>query len=142
MTWFWIFTVIFFFIKLITSPPNIVAGWFIKKFELHQKLDPQNITVTFNGKNLEEEEKIRFTDYFNEATFLKKHYIFPGHEKLFLEPETNVPPFVVNVKKGKKDIHFFVYKSEDHVDVVKQYKEKVVSYSINSDNLLRFTVSN
>ncbi|MEO4054899.1 YfmQ family protein [Solibacillus sp. CAU 1738] len=128
-------------IKLLMSPPNAAVGWFLNKFELHQKLDSKNVTVTFNGKNLEEEDKIRFTDYFSEAIFIKKNYIFPGNEKLFLHPETNVIPFVINVKKGKKDVNFFIYSSDNYVDVVKQYKEKVISYSLSSDYLQKFIKS-
>ncbi|KOS69331.1 hypothetical protein AEA09_12680 [Lysinibacillus contaminans] len=140
MTWIWVISVVFFILKLLMSPPSALVAWVLRKFELHPELDSKDVTVTFNGKHLEEEEKIRFTDYFNEANFLKKHYIFPGNEKLFLNPETNITPFVINVKRGKKDVNFFVYSSDNHVDVVKQYKEKVVSYSLNSDDLINFTM--
>ncbi|KOP80357.1 hypothetical protein AMS59_02900 [Lysinibacillus sp. FJAT-14745] len=128
-------------IKLLMSPPSIAVGWGVSKFELHKKLNSKDVTVTFNGMNLEEEEKNRFTDNFNKASFLKKHYIFPGNEKLFLQPETNVTPFIMNVKRGKKDVHFFVFSYDNHVDVVKKYKEKVVSYSISSEYLQKFTIS-
>ncbi|RFU60382.1 YfmQ family protein [Bacillus sp. V59.32b] len=128
-------------IKMVLSPPSVVVGWVLSKFALHPKLNSKDVTVTFNGKHLEEEEKIRFTDYFNEATFLKKYYIFPGNENLFLHPETNVSPFVINVKRSKKNLNFFVYSYDDHVDVVKQCKKKVVSYSLSSDYLQKFTVS-
>lgn len=140
MTWVWIGSILFFILKLLMSPPSALVAWVLTKFALHPKLDSKDVTVTFNGKHLKEEEKNRFTDYFNEANFLKKHYIFPGNEKLFLNPETNVTPFVINVKKGKKDVNFFVYSADNQVDVVKQDKKKVISYSINSENLLNFTV--
>lgn len=45
-------------LKLLMSPPSIAVGWGVSKFELHKKLDSKDVTVTFNGKNLEEEEKI------------------------------------------------------------------------------------
>lgn len=141
MTWFWIFSALFLIIKFITSPPNIVVGWALKKFELHQQLDPNHLTITYNGKVLEEEAKKQLTTYFNESTFLKKHYIFPGHEKLFLEPKTDVPPFVINVIKGKKNIQYFVYSTEGQVDIVKQYKKKVIAYSVHSDNLLNYILT-
>ncbi|MGE8000431.1 YfmQ family protein [Lysinibacillus sp. NPDC093190] len=128
-------------IKLLMSPPSIAVAWGVSKFELHKKLDAKDVTVTFNGTNLEEEEKNRFTDYFNKASFLKKYYIFPGNEKLFLQPETNVTPFVINVKRGKKeDVNFFVFSYDNHVDVVKKCKEKVVSYSISSEYLQNFSI--
>ncbi|MGE7841346.1 YfmQ family protein [Lysinibacillus sp. NPDC093712] len=143
MTWGLIITIVIgSIVKLLMSPPSIVVAWTVSKFELHKKLDSKDVTVTYNGKNLEEVEKNRFTDYFNEASFLKKHYIFPGNEKLFLEPESNVTPFVINVKKGKKeDVHFFVFHYDNHVDVVKKYKEKVVSYSISSEHLQKWSTS-
>ena len=140
MTWIWVSSILFFILKLLMSPPSALVAWVVTKFAVHPKLDSKDVTVTFNGNHLEEEAKIRFTDYFNEANFLKKHYIFPGNEKLFLHPENNVTPFVITVKKGKKDVNFFVYSSDNQVNVVKQDKEKVVSYSLNSDNLLKFTV--
>ncbi|RFU71495.1 hypothetical protein D0469_01260 [Peribacillus saganii] len=128
-------------IKFLLSPPSAVVAWILSKFAIHPKLNSEDVIVTFNGKHIEEEEKIRFTDYFNEATFLKKHYIFPGNEKLFLHPETDVIPFVINVKGSKKDVNIFVYSFDDHVDVVKQCKKKVVSYSLSSDYLQNFTIS-
>ncbi|KMY51602.1 YfmQ family protein [Peribacillus loiseleuriae] len=138
---FVITVVVGFILKFLLSPPSAMVGWVIGKFELHPKLESKEVTVTFNGKHLTEEEKVRFTDYFNEANFLKKYYIFPGNEKLFLHPETNVTPFVINLKRGKKDVNFFVYSYDDHVDVVKQYKKKVVSYSLSSDYLQKVTMS-
>ncbi|OEC03524.1 hypothetical protein GY31_01985 [Lysinibacillus sphaericus] len=142
MTWGLVMTIVIgSIVKLVMSPPSIVVGWTVSKFELHKKLDAKDVTVTYNGKKLEEEEKSRFTNYFNEASFLKKHYIFPGNEKLFLEPESNVTPFVINLKKGKKDIHFFVFNYDNHVDIVKKYKENIVSYSVSSDCLQNFSTS-
>lgn len=142
MTWGLVMTIVIgSIVKLVMSPPSIVVGWTVSKFELHKKLDAKDVTVTYNGKNLEEEERSRFTNYFNEASFLKKHYIFPGNEKLFLEPESNITPFVINLKKGKKDIHFFVFNYDNHVDIVKKYKGKVVSYSVSSDCLQNFSTS-
>ncbi|MFJ6208465.1 YfmQ family protein [Lysinibacillus sp. NPDC092081] len=128
-------------IKLLMSPPSAAVAWGLSKIELHKKLDAKDVTVTFNGKNLDEEEKNRFTDNFNKASFLKKYYIFPGNEKLFLQPETNVTPYVINVKRGKKDVNFFVFSYDNHVDVVKKCKEKVISYSISSEYLQKFTIS-
>ena len=136
MTWVIVISaVIGFLFKMLTSPPSAVVAWGLSKFALHPKLDSRDVTVTFNGKHLEEEEKIRFTEFFNEANFLKEHHIFPGNEKLFLQPDTNDTPVVINAKRGKKDVNFFVYSSDNQVDVVKQYKEKVFSYSISSDYL-------
>lgn len=126
--------------KLLMSPPSIAVAWVHSKFELHKKLNSKDVSVSYNGKNFVEGEKNKFIQYFNDASFLKKHYIFPGNEKLFLYPESNVTPFVINVKKGKKEVNYFVFNYDDHVDVVKKYKEKVISYSVCSDNLQKFTI--
>lgn len=103
MTWtaFGIIVIAIIF-KMLMSPPSAVVGWVTSKFALHPKLDSKDITVTFNGKHLDEEEKIRFTDYFNESLFLERYNIYQGYEKSFLHPETNVIPFVINVKSRKK----------------------------------------
>ncbi|MBM4763202.1 YfmQ family protein [Bacillus sp. B15-48] len=142
MTWTVAITVLIgIILKMAMSPPSIVVGWLVSKFALHPKLHSENVTVTFNGKQLEDEEKIRFTAYFNEATLLEKHFIFPGNEHLFLQPETDVTPFVITVKNGKKDVNFFVYNYVDRVDVVKQSNKKVESYSLRSNHLQTFTLS-
>ena len=142
MTWTVVITVVIgIIIKLIMSPPSSVVAWVLSKFALHPKLDSKDVIVTFNGKLLEEKEKIRMINYFNEAYILKKYYIFPGKEELFLHPDTKVIPFVINVKKGEKDVNFFIYSYDDHVDVVKQSKKKVESYSLRSDHLQRFAIS-
>lgn len=143
MTWTTVLLIVISIIlKFLMSPPSAVVGWIVSKFALHPKLDSKDITVTFNGKHLEEEEKIRFTDYFNEALFLERDDIFPGNEKFFLHPETNVIPFVINVKSRNKEMNFFVYSHDDQVDVVKQWKKKVASYSLSSESLQKFTISN
>lgn len=129
-------------LKLLTSPPSAVVGWVVSKFALHPKLDSKYVTITFNGKHLEGEEKIKFIDYFNEALFLEMNHIFPGNETLFIHPETNVIPFVINVKHRKKEVNFFVYTYDDHVDVVKRQKKKIASYSLRSEYLQKFAISN
>ncbi|WP_226529840.1 YfmQ family protein [Metabacillus niabensis] len=120
---------------VLTCMPSDLVDWILSKFALHPNLNSQDVKVTYNGKHLESEEKMKFTDYFNEATFLKKYYIFPGNEHLFLNPETDVSPIVVNMRRGKKTIILYVFCYEDHIDVVKQFKRKVVSYSLRSDGL-------
>lgn len=141
MTWALASSILIGFVfKMLMSPPSAVVAWGLSKFALHPHLDTKDVMITFNGKHLEEEEKNRFTDYFNKSSFLKKHDIFPGNEKLFLHPVTSVTPFVINVKNRKKEINFFVYSSDNHVDVVKQCKEKVSSYSLSSDYLQKFTM--
>ncbi|PLR98475.1 YfmQ family protein [Bacillus sp. T33-2] len=142
MTWTVVISVMIgFFVKFFLSPPSAVVDWYLSKFALHPKLNSKDVSITINGKHLEEEEKIKFIDYFNEAAFLEEYWIFPGNEELFLHPDTNVSPFVIDVKRGKKQVNFLVYSYDDHVDVVKQYKNKVVSYSLRSNYLQKFTIS-
>ena len=142
MTWSTIVIIVIgIILKFLMSPPSALVAWVLSKFALHPKLDSKDITVTFNGTHLEEEEKNKFNDYFNKALFLERHHIFPGNEKFFLNPETNVIPFVINVKSRKKEMNFFVYSSEDkEIHVVKQWKKKVASYSLSSDYLQKFTI--
>lgn len=125
--------------KMIMSPPSAVVQWIVSKFALHPKLNSNGVTASYNGKQLDDNKKLQITHYFNNASVLKKYYIFPGNEKLFLHPETNVIPLVINVKRGRRDINLFVFCYDSHVDVVKQFKKKVVSYRLRSDNLQKFT---
>ncbi|MFS0639109.1 YfmQ family protein [Mesobacillus foraminis] len=141
MTWTVVIFIVGLILKFIMSPPSAVVAWVLSKFALHPILDPKEVAITFNGKHLEEDGKIRFTKYFNESIFLRKYYIFPGNEKLFLYPETDVTPFIINIKKGRKEVKLFVYSYDDHVDVVKQYKKKVESYSLRSDGIQNFRKS-
>ncbi|RTQ87779.1 YfmQ family protein [Lysinibacillus telephonicus] len=129
-------------LKLLTSPPSAVVGWVVSRFALHPKLDSKYATITFNGKQLDEEEKNKLINNFNEALFLERYHIFPGNEEIFLHPETNVIPFVINVKRRKKEVNFFVYSHDDHVDVVKQRKKKIASYSLSSEYLQEFSITN
>ncbi len=141
MIWTIIATIIGVILIFISSPTSALVGWILNKFALHPKLDPKDITVTFNGMRLEEEEKNRFSAYFNEAQYVKRNHIFPGTEKSFLHPETAVIPFVINVKNRKKEMNFFLYHNDDHVDVVKQWKKKVASFSLSSEPLQNFSIS-
>ncbi len=143
MTWWAILLILVgILIKMATSPPSAVVGWVVSKFALHPKLDSKNVTVTYNGKQLEKEEKNKFTTFFNEALFLERNHIFPGNEEMFLNPETDIIPFVINVKNKNKEMKFYVYSDEDQVDVVKQWKRKVASYRLSSEDLQKFTISN
>jgi Uncharacterised protein from bacillus cereus group len=128
-------------LKMVMSPPSAVVEWIFSRFALHPKLNSKDVTVTYIEKHLEEEEKIRLIENFNEATFLKQYDIFPGKENLFLHPETNVTPFVINGSRGKKDSKIFVYCLADYVYVVQQSNKKVVAYDLRSENLQNFTIS-
>ncbi|WP_026695463.1 YfmQ family protein [Peribacillus kribbensis] len=122
-------------VKFLLSPPSALVAWALDKFELHPKLKPKDTVITFNETQLKEGEKQTFIDAWNEASFLEKHWIFPGNEKLFLQPDTDVIPFVIGIKRKKLQVQLFVYSYEEHIDVVKQFKKKVVSYRIRSEEL-------
>jgi hypothetical protein len=126
-TWFIVTLFIFGALKvLVSSMPTSVVESIISRFELHQKLDEENTTVTVDGKSIEGEMKLQVIHEFNEALFLDKHY-FP--------PQGNGTPIVMETKKGKREIRFSIYSYEEHVDVVKQYKKKVVAYRLRSKSL-------
>ncbi|WP_409292693.1 YfmQ family protein [Peribacillus sp. SCS-37] len=127
--------------KFLNAPPSAMVGWFLDKFALHPQLDPKDATITYNGNQLKGEEKIRFIENFNKASFLEEYWIYPGNEKLFLNPDINVIPYVINLKRRNKAVNLFVYQYDEHIDVVKQYKKKVKSYSLRSHDLQVNTVS-
>ncbi|WP_428834121.1 YfmQ family protein [Peribacillus frigoritolerans] len=136
-----ILTIILSLLKLlVTCLPTDAVNWIISKFKIHSEISDENAIVTFDGKRLEGEEKIQVINYFNNARFLKKNHIFPGNEHLFLHPENCGIPLVIDTKRSKKDVRLFVYIYNDHVDVVKQYKKKVISYSLLSDSLQECSV--
>ena len=137
MTWpVLILTIILSLLKLlVTCLPTDAVNWIMSKFKIHSEISDTDAIVTFDGKRLEGEDKIQVLNYFNEAKFLKKNHIFPGNEKLFLHPENSGTPIIMDVKRGKNDVRLYVYIYNDHVDVVKQYKNKVVAYSLLSESL-------
>lgn len=142
MTWWAVLLILIgVILKFAMSPPSALVGWVVSKFALHPKLDSKDVTITFNGKKLEDEEKNIFTNYFNESLFLERNHIFPGNEDAFLNPDTDITPFVINVKRKNKEMNFFLYCSNDQIDVVKQWKKKVASYSLSSESLQKFAIS-
>ncbi|MEH7378356.1 YfmQ family protein [Neobacillus drentensis] len=142
MTWAVISIILLSIVKiLMTCLPTGPVEWLIRKFEIHSKLSEPNVSVTIDGKLLVGKDKIQVIHSFNEATFLKQHYIFPGTEELYLHPENSETPIVIDTKSGKKDVRLFVFSYNDHIDVVKQYKKKVVAYSLLSDHLQKSSLA-
>ncbi|WP_110926700.1 YfmQ family protein [Bacillus massiliglaciei] len=131
-----IVTIVLSLIKLLaTCLPTDVVNWILRKFELHAELHAEETQITMEGKLLDGDEKTRVIDSFNEAIFLKQKHIFPGNESMFLEPEDGGTPIIIDTKQGKKDIRLTMFIYSDRVDVVKQYKKKVLAYSLLSDSL-------
>ena len=136
MTWLILLSIVISIVFIVmTSIPTGAVEWLSSKFEIHSKLSDTNTTVTIDGKRLEGEDKIQVIHDFNEAVFLKRHNIYQGTEELFLHPKNGGIPLVIDTKKGKKEVRLFVYRYNDRVDVVKQYKKKLVAYSLRSDSL-------
>ncbi|EOP27787.1 hypothetical protein COM21_05630 [Bacillus toyonensis] len=126
-TWFIVLLVVFGAFKIIVSSlPNSVIESIISKYETHPQLEEENVTVTINGKSVEDEKKSQIIHDFNEGLFLDRYYAPPQNEST---------PLIINAKRGKKDFTFYIYSHEEHVDVVKQHKKKVVAYSLRSKNL-------
>jgi len=137
MTWIVILSIVLVSaLKLaITCLPTPVVEWILNKFKVHSTLQTENISLVIDGKSIEGEEKETFIRMFNEATFIKQHYIYPGNEHYFLQPESGQTPIVVTTTIGKKEVTIFVFCYRDRVDVVKQMKKKVIAYSIFSDEI-------
>lgn len=142
MTWtLIIFLIASSVVKLVTAPPNIVIVWLTRKYAMHQKLVADEVTVTFDSKELQGEEKKEFTTFYNEGNFLERHSIFPGNEEAFLNPDTDVIPYVIHAKEGKKEVTMYVFKTENHFDVVKVKNKKVIAYSLLSKDLDKFSLA-
>lgn len=121
---------------LMTCLPTGVVEWLIKKFEMHAKLDEENVTMTKAGKILEGKEKKQVIDWFNNATVLERYTIIAGYnEKKYLEPEDGGNPIVIHAKRGKQTLKISLHSYHDRIDVVKQHKKKIVAYSLRSDHL-------
>lgn len=58
-TWFIVMLVVFGAFKIIVSSlPNTVIESIISKYETHPQLEEENVTVTINGKSVEDEKKV------------------------------------------------------------------------------------
>ncbi|WP_338786442.1 YfmQ family protein [Metabacillus sp. FJAT-53654] len=128
MTWpFVILLILAGLLKIVvTCLPTGVVEWLISKYELHQKLSNETVTVTIDGKHLVGADKIQVINYFNEALYLERYYT---------SLENSVTPLIIDTTRGKNNVRLFVYIYNDRVDVVKTYKKKVVAYRLRSDNL-------
>ncbi len=127
-------------VKLLTAPPNIVVVWLTERYAMHQKLKSEEVTITFDQKELTGQEKEDFIKSFNEAAFLVRNPIFKGFEDEVLNPDTDIVPYVIDVNKKGKHSRLSVYYAEDRVNVVKQRNKKVISYSLNSEELSNTTL--
>ncbi|WP_143833231.1 YfmQ family protein [Oceanobacillus timonensis] len=142
MTWtFILITIAGIILKFLTSPPSALVGWVLNKFELHPKIDAENSTVTYGGEYLEGDKKQSVIDSFNGAQFLYKNHIFPGKEASYLQPETGMIPHIIKYNRKNKNITFHVFAYDNHVDVVKQWKKKMASYTLDADYIQKMASS-
>lgn len=59
-TWFIVMLVVFGAFKIIVSSlPNTVIESIISKYETHPQLEEENVTVTINGKSVEDEKSLK-----------------------------------------------------------------------------------
>lgn len=135
MTWAVIISLTLFslFKIIVTCLPTGAVEWILKKFALHSEISYENSTVLINGEIIEGKEKIQILNSFNEATYLEKHYIWPGTEEHYLVRDDSGPPVIIKVNEGKKKVKVSLFLYKDRVDVVKEYKKKILSYSLLSD---------
>lgn len=125
-----------------TCLPTGAVEWLLGHFEIHSKLVDEKVIVTTDGKRLDEKKKAQFIDFFNQAIFMEKYYIWPGTEQKYLSPEKGGTPIVIETKRGKMDVKLLVFIYDNHIDVVKQYKKKVIAYSLHSDTLQKRSIIN
>lgn len=125
--WFVVLLVVFGLFKIIvTSMPNSFIESLSKKFELHPTLKEDEVTIKRNDKEIQGEEKSNILHAFNDATFVERYY-FP--------PQNHTTAIVIYTKKN---VIFSLYQHEEHIDVIKQYKKKIVGYRILSKTLPTF----
>ncbi|MFN2748010.1 YfmQ family protein [Bacillus sp. z60-18] len=142
MTWVFVMLLVFIslFKILVTCLPTGVVEWMTSKFQVHSKLDAAGCAVTIGGRRLKGQDHKQFIEDFNQAIFMERYYIYPGDEHLYLNPKNGGSPFVIDAKKGKHDVRLFVYRYDDHIDVVKQSKKKTAAYRLRSESLQNCTL--
>jgi len=112
---------------IMTCLPTSVVESIVHRFEVHPTLNEAAVTVTFGGKSLEGEKKKQLIEHFNQALFLEKYYYSPS--------ETSKAPFIIQTTTAKNNITFFLYSYDDHVDVIKKYRKREISYCVKSSFL-------
>lgn len=127
MVWFWLGLLILvsgFVICIFVAPPNALVKWVTDKFELHPQIS--DAAIHFNGVSIKGKEKVQVIDAFNKALFVERYGFLP---------ERNVLPLIINIKKDKNNMNFFVYSYDDHVDVFRKKKKKLIAYRLISQSL-------
>lgn len=131
MTWISIIALVLFCIVkiLMTCLPTGVVEWLLGKYKLHLKLSEVNTEIVYNGRKIEGADKADILKLFNEATVREKYSLYPGSEEGYLHPENADYSLTIHTKNGNKELKLLLSSYKDRVDVVKQYKNKIVVYS-------------
>ncbi|NRG30151.1 hypothetical protein HRF69_24030, partial [Bacillus circulans] len=82
-----------------------------------------------NEMKIDGENKEAIIKIFNEAIVREKYSLYPGSEETYLNAKDAEYSLVIHTKKGNKNINLFLNSYQDHVDIVKKYKNKMVAYS-------------
>ena len=131
MTWISIIALaLFCMIKvLMTCLPTGVVDWLLDKYKMHLKLNDLETEIIYNERKVDGENKETIIKLFNEAIVREKYSLYPGSEETYLKPNNAEYSLIIHTKKGNKNIKLFLNSYDDHVDIVKKYKNKIVAYS-------------
>ncbi|MGG7618418.1 YfmQ family protein [Bacillus coreaensis] len=142
MVWTILFLILISLVKVLpTVLPLGAVEWIMSKFATHSKLDDQKVSVTIDENSLDHGEKMVFIKDFNEVIFMEKYYIYPGTEHSYLPPDKDGKHIIIEAKMGKNDVRLYLYHDKNSIDVVKQFKKKVISYNIHSEKLQEYFIS-
>lgn len=132
MTWITIIALVFFCIIkiLMTCLPTGVVDWLLDKYRLHLRLNNLDTEIIYNDMKVDGANKDAIIKIFNEAIVREKYSLYPGSEETYLNSKNAEYSLIIHTKKGNKNIKLFLNSYQDHVDIVKRYKNKIVAYSI------------
>lgn len=120
---------------LMTCLPTGVVERLLNLFQVHPKLDAANVSISVGSHSLGEEDIRKIIPHWNEAIFMQKHYIWPGTEQHYLYPDHKGIPLQIHTKMGKHDLKLHAFVDQDRIEVVKQWKTKLIAYTLSSEKL-------
>lgn len=131
MTWISIIALVLFCIVkvLMTCLPTGAVEWLLGKYKLHMKLSNDHTDILYNGRKIEGDTKAVILNHFNQAIVREKYSLYPGSEDSYLHPENADYSLTIHTMAGKKEWKLLLSSYKDRIDVVKQYKNKIVVYS-------------
>lgn len=137
MTWGVItFIVLVSLLKLaMTCLPTPVVNRLVKTFQTHPQLSLNNTDVMINGTLIENEQKTKLIEAFNNSTYLNSIYVHPGNIDVLLQRSETESSILFTSRIGKQECTFRLFPDDKGIDVVKTVKKKVIAYRILSDEL-------